>query len=236
MEIIAGKAIFTALDEIVDPAHTALIVVDLQNDFCALDGLWGSLGLDLTMTAKVLPNVQRLIAGARRAAVPVIYIQMTNLPDLASQSPSRLRYSAKKLRLTPEQVICKIGSWGAEFLPEIAPQPVDLVIQKWRYSAFDGTPLDQVLRSKGVQTVVVCGATTSVCVEGTARDAFTHDYYTVLPTDCVSDVRQDWHEASLLLMQSRVDEVTSDEVIAAWDVELGQGFALEPRSGDGRRA
>jgi nicotinamidase-related amidase len=217
MEVIAGKQIFSTLAEVLDPAHTAVIVVDMQNDFCALEGLWGRLGLDLGMTAKILPRVRMLLAAARRAQVPVIYIQMTNLPDFSSQSPSRLRYSVLKLKLSPDQVICKKGSWGAEILSEIAPEPGELVIQKWRYSAFDGTPLNQVLRSKGIQTVVVCGTTTSVCVEGTARDAFTHDYYTAVPTDCVSDVRIDWHEASLLLMQGRVDEVTAADIVAAWD-------------------
>jgi nicotinamidase-related amidase len=219
MEIIAGKEVFTTLEEIVDPSHTALIVVDMQNDFCAAGGLWHGLGLDLSMVATVLPSIKRLISAARDARVSVIYIKMTNLPDLSSLSPTRIRHMVHKAKLSPDQIVCTIGSWGAEILPEIAPQVGDLVIQKWRHSAFDGTSLDQSLRSCGVQSVVVCGTTTSVCVEGTARDAFDHDYYTVAVTDCISDVRQDWHRASLLLMQSRVDQVGCNEIISAWETK-----------------
>lgn len=217
MQSIAGKEVLTTLEEVLKPSHTALVVVDLQNDFCSPDGLWGRLGLDLSMVAEAIPHTQQLIAAARRANLPVIYVQMTNLPSFASQSPARIRYSVLKLKLSLDQIVCKIGSWGAEFLPEIAPRPGELVIPKWRYSAFDGTALDQVLRSKGIQTVLLCGTTTSVCVEGTARDAITHDYYTVLARDCVSDVRIDWHQASLLLMAARVDEVTSEEIIGIWE-------------------
>lgn len=219
VETIAGKPICVTPEEVLNPSHTALIVVDMQNDFCAPQGLWGRLGVDLSMTAQILPAVQSLLAAARGAGVPVIYIQMTNLPELASQSPARIRYAVCKLKLSPEQVICRIGTWGAEVLPEIAPQPGELAIHKWRYSAFDGTPLDQVLRSREIQTVLVCGTTTSVCVESTARDAFAHDYYTVVATDCISDIRRDWHEASLLLMQARVDQLTSAEIIACWKKE-----------------
>ncbi len=217
MEIIAGKQVFTTPEEILDPSHTALIVVDMQNDFCAPGGLWHSLGLDLTALEAVVPNIRRLIAGARAARVPVIYIKMTNRSDLESLSPTRLRYQVLKLHQRPDQIIARIGSWGAEILPELSPEPGEQVIEKWRYSAFDGTCLDQLLRSYGIQTVVLCGTTTSVCVESAARDAFAHDYFTVLAADCVSDVRKDWHDASLLLMAARVDEWTLEQIGAVWE-------------------
>jgi len=216
METIAGREVCTTLDEVLHPKHTALIVVDMQNDFCAAEGLWGRLGVDLAMSRAIIPAMQSLLDAARAAAVPVIYIQMTNLPDMGAQSPTRIRYGVLKLKLKLDQVICSVGSWGANVIAEIAPRPDELVIRKWRYSAFDGTPLDQVLRSRGIQTVLLCGTTTSVCVESAARDAFAHDYYTVVATDCVSDIRRDWHEASLLLMQSRVDLVNSPEIKQIW--------------------
>ncbi len=216
MEIIGGKQVYTTLEEIASPRHTCLIVVDMQNDFCAPGGLWHSLGLDLRMTAEVIPRIKALTEGARQVGIPVIYIKMTNLPGIESLSPTRIRHMVFKTHLAEDQIVCKVGSWGAEILPEIAPEHGDLVIQKWRYSAFSGTALDQVLRSKGIQTVILCGTTTSVCVESTARDAFAADYYTVVASDCASDVRLDWHEASLLLMQPRVDQVPSEELLAVW--------------------
>ncbi len=221
MEMIAGREVCTTLDEVLHPKHTALVVVDMQNDFCAAEGLWGRLGVDLSMSRAILPAMQSLLASARAVAVPVIYIQMTNLAEMGAQSPTRIRYAVCKLKLKPDQVICKIDTWGGAIVPEIAPQPGELTIPKWRYSAFDGTPLDQVLRGRGVQTVLLCGTTTSVCVEGAARDAFAHDYYTVVATDCVSDIRHDWHEASLLLMQARVDLVESTEIRHIWGAARG---------------
>ncbi len=216
MEIVAGKEVYTTLEEIVDPAHTALIVVDLQNDFCGKGGLWDRVGLDLGMVPQIMPNVKKLIEGARGAGVQVVYIKMTNTPELSSMSPPALRAKMFKGRQSRSEMICPIGSWGAEILPEIAPQPEDLIVNKWRYSAFLGTPLDEILRARGIKSVVLCGATTSVCVETTARDAFQRDYYVVLGTDCVADVRRDWHNASLLLMQPRIDQVTSGEIVQVW--------------------
>lgn len=217
MEIIAGKEVLTTLEEIVDPQRAAVLVVDVQNDFCSEEGVWAKRGGDLSMMETVIPAVSRLINGARAHGTPVIYIQMTNLPGVKSISPSYLRFMTTKCNLSPEDLGCAPGTWGVEIVPEVAPEPGELVIQKWRSSAFVGTNLDLILRSNGIESVIVCGVATQACVESTIRDAFNTDYYVVEVEDAVGGYDRALHEASLSVMRGRVDVVPVDRVLEAWE-------------------
>jgi nicotinamidase-related amidase len=108
------------------------------------------------------------------------------------------------------------GTWGAEILPEVAPQPGDVVVKKWRSSAFVGTNLDMVLRCNDIKSIVVTGDVTQGCVESTARDAAFHDYYVVVLEDCVATYDRDLHEASLKVLRTRVDVAPSGAVLDLW--------------------
>jgi nicotinamidase-related amidase len=102
------------------------------------------------------------------------------------------------------------GTWGAEFVPELTPAPDDLVVSKFRSSAFHETNLDLVLRSNGIKTVLVCGCTTEGCVESTVRDAGFHDYLAVVISDCVGSDVPELHSASMFVMSSyRADVIDS---------------------------
>jgi nicotinamidase-related amidase len=220
MILIDGKRIYTTLDELVDPHHTALVVVDMQRDFCARGGAFDQLGIDLTMYPPLIPRLSRLIAGAHQAEVPVIFIQMTTLPGRRMDSPAQIRFNLR-LHLpfhgeaTPLSYALD-GTPGQEILPELAPQPGDIIVKKYRSSGFWGTNLDMLLRSNGIESVIVTGCTTEGCVESTARDALFNDYYVVLPEDCVASDDPRQHEASLFLMRHRFDVVTSDAILACW--------------------
>ena len=103
---IAGKQVFTTLEELVDPAHAALLVVDMQRDFCTPGGAFHKLGVDISMYPPMVPRLQRLTEGARAAGVPVIYIQMTVLANRASDSPAQIRFNlrlhlGRRLGVTP---------------------------------------------------------------------------------------------------------------------------------------
>lgn len=228
MKVIAGKEVLTSLEEIIDPKRAALLVVDLQNDFCSPDGVWGQRGYDVSGMPAVIANSKRLIESARAAGVQIIYIQMTKLPGYKSVSPPYLRFMVDKNDLSEDEPGCAPGTWGADVLPEIAPQPGDLVVQKWRSSAFVGTPLELILRSNAIQSVVVCGVATNACVESTVRDAFNNNYYVVLAEDCVAAYEQRLHDASLTVLRGRVDVIPSDRIIMAWserDNQPGSGIA-----------
>lgn len=219
---IEGKQVFTELDELVDPAHTAVVVVDMQRDFCMPGWAFDRLGVDISMYPPMIARLARLIEGARAAEVTVIYIQMTVLPNRASESPAQIRFNlrlhlASHGEVEPLQYTAD-GSEGQRIIDELAPRDGDLIVKKYRSSAFWGTNLDMLLRSNGIKSVVMTGATTEGCVESTARDALFNDYYVVIAEDCVASDDREQHDASLLLMSHRFDIASADEILGVWAV------------------
>ena len=221
MITVAGKSVYTTLAELVRPRHTALVVVDMQRDFCSPGGAFDVLGIDLSMYPPMVARLAELIGAARRAGVPVIFVLMTVLPGRASESPAQIRFN---LRLHGEVTAADTpllytveGEVGHAVIPELTPWPEDIIVRKYRSSGFWGTNLDLVLRSNAIETLVVCGCTTEGCVESTARDALFNNYYVVIPEDAVASDDRAQHDASLFLMRHRFDVVTVDEIRAEWE-------------------
>jgi nicotinamidase-related amidase len=217
---IEGKQVFTELSELVDPSHTALVVVDMQRDFCVPGWAFDQLGVDISMYPPMIPRLARLIEGARAADVSIIYIQMTVLPNRASESPAQIRFNMR-MHLSNHGDVEPLaytadGSEGQGIIDELAPRDGDLIVKKYRSSGFWGTNLDMLLRSNGIQSVVMTGCTTEGCVESTARDALFNDYYVVVAEDCVASDDRVQHDASLLLMRHRFDIASADEVLGVW--------------------
>ena len=217
---IEGKTVLTELEELIDPAHTALIVIDMQRDFIEPDGLFGSLGIDLSMYAESRPRLATLLAAARKAGTAVMHLQNTALPDRKSDSPAQIRFNLRMhkdaRRNQPPLRYTIPGTPGHEFAPDFAPREDELVVRKYRSSGFWGTNLAMLLRSNGIKTVVVGGCTTEGCVESTARDAMFNDFYVVIAEDCVASDDKAQHDASMLLMRHRFDIATSAEIQRLW--------------------
>jgi len=217
---IAGKQVCTELAELVAPAHTALLLVDMQRDFVEHGGLFASLGIDLTMYDQTRPRLAALLGAARRHGVLVIHVQNTALPDRMSDSPAQIRFNLRMheaaRREGPPLRYTLPGTPGHEFVRELGPLPGELVVSKYRSSAFWGTNLELLLRSNGIQTVVVGGCTTEGCVESTARDAMFSDHYVVIADDCVASDDRAQHDASMLLMRHRFDMASGPEIAAVW--------------------
>jgi len=217
---IEGKIVLTELAELVDPAHTALIMIDMQRDFIEPDGLFASLGIDLSMYAESRPRLASLPAAARRAGTMVIHLQNTALPDRMSDSPAQIRFNLRMhkdaRRNQPPLRYTIPGTPGHEFAQEFTPLESELVVRKYRSSGFWGTNLDMLLRSNGIKTVVVGGCTTEGCVESTARDAMFNDFYVVIAEDCVASDDRTQHDASMLLMRHRFDMAAGDEIKRLW--------------------
>jgi nicotinamidase-related amidase len=219
---IEGKEVFTELAELVDPAHTALLLIDMQCDFVEPDGAFGMLGIDLSMYRETRPRLAGLLDEARRAPVLVVHVQNTTLPGRLSDSPAQIRFNlrmheanrrdAAPLRYSVE------GTHGHEIVEELRPEAGEIVVKKHRSSAFWGTDLAMLLRSNGVKTVVIGGCTTEGCVESTARDAMFNDFYVVIALDCVASDDREQHDASLLLMRHRFDLATAGEIASIWRV------------------
>lgn len=213
MFTIWGKTVYQSLGELTEPTHTALVIVDVQNDFCHPDGYYGKNGKYLDDILKVVPKVSGLVDAARDAGVLVVWIQQTLLPDARADSPSWLR---RRTRGTAAPEWTLEGTWGQDFMAPLKPRPDEPIVKKHRSSSFVGTPLDLLLRSNQIESLVICGVVTQGCVESTARDATFFDYYVTLIRDCVGTVDPKLHEASMLCQSTRYDFADSEEVIAEW--------------------
>ncbi len=195
----------------VDLMHSAVIVIDIQNDYCHENGTIAKAGRDVTPVQCMVPNVIAFLTQARQLKVPVIHVRTEHGPW--TNSPSWLKRIGG---LGRNSGMLSPGSWGAEFY-KVIPEPGDCIVTKHRYTAFLDTDLDVILRSHGIKTVVLAGCATSVCVESTARDAFNKDYYVVLLSDCVAAYSQKAHEASLATLGEFFGAVvSSQELVKAW--------------------
>jgi nicotinamidase-related amidase len=217
---VDGKAVYTELAELVDPAHTALLLVDMQSDFIDPDGLFGELGVDLTMYDESRPRLAALLECARQSGALIIHVKNTALPDRMSDSPAQIRFNLRMhdsaRRNGPPLRYTVPGTPGHEFVAEFQPIAGELVVDKYRSSAFWGTNMEMLLRSNGVETVVIGGCTTEGCVESTARDALFNDHYVVVASDCVASDDPAQHDASMLLMRHRFDMATATEIAKVW--------------------
>lgn len=177
------------------PEHTALLIIDMQKDFC-LEGFGAhKAGRELTAAKTAIPNIRKLLEHARQVGVSVIHVRFSTLPDHASDSGPWL---AQRRRSTASaDNLCITGTEGADFIEELAPRKGELVVHKHRYSAFMGTDLDMQLRARGIRSLVITGVSTNACVESTLRAGFEHDYYICVPPDAVGSWSASLHSATL---------------------------------------
>jgi ureidoacrylate peracid hydrolase len=165
------------------PDVAAVVVIDLQNDFCANDGAFGRLGYELSSLQQAAKNTTVMVQLARAVGVPIIHVRSTYaIGDF--NEPMRERQQRRTLNL-----VCQEGTWGAEFY-EVRPHPDDLVITKHRYNSFHDTQLDATLQALGVRSVLLAGVATNVCVESTAREAYFRGYYVTVLADCTGTTSQ----------------------------------------------
>ena len=203
------------------PEKTALVVIDYQNDFVARGGALDKAGKYAPALEGVEPVLHSLVEGARRAGVPVIFVrcEYNRVGDSVHLSEAFLEQARRRFGgLYTEIPVCVSGTWGADFFGRVRPEPDDIVVTKHRFSAFEGTDLDLVLRSRGIRTLVFGGVVTHVCVESSVRDAFFKDYSSVVARDAVAGWQPQWHEVSLAVMDWGFAEVTgSEQVLDAWE-------------------
>ncbi len=179
-------------------ARPAVLVIDMQHDFCDPDApttLWPSIG-------DTYAPIARLCDAARTHAVPVIYT--TGLVAKDGSSAGLWRF---KQRFHAEGRIQIEGSRGAEIIPELAPRPGDRVIRKWRPSAFFRTDLEVFLGAQRIDTLLVCGTSVSGCVRATVTDGFMRDIRCMVVRECVADRTPAVMEANLFDMQQKYADI-----------------------------
>jgi ureidoacrylate peracid hydrolase len=174
----------------VDFDRSAIVVVDMQNAFASKGGLLDISEVDITDAGRVVGVISSVLKVARTRGVPIVYLRMAYKPDLSDsggpRSPNWHKQLAMSLMCSRPGLKGKVlteGTWDAEIVQDLAPQPADIVITKTRYNGFAGTPLDSQLRVRGIQYLFFAGIATNVCVESTLRDAYFHDYWPILVSD-----------------------------------------------------
>ena len=203
--------ILKSLKERCDPRLAALVVVDVQNDFVSPEGSASKRGEDVSAALAMVPNLLRLIDEARRVGLTIVYIR--TMHSEWTDTPSWIYRSSQKSGLNT----CREGTWGAVFYDGIAPRPTERVVIKHRYSAFINTDLNTVLKARNIQSVLVCGVATNVCVETTARDAYIYDYYVTMIDDCSAAYEAKLHLGTLENMRRHFGLVaSSSEIIETW--------------------
>ena len=219
----------------IDTARTAIVVVDMQNDFGSEGGSFQRAGIDISMIRAAVAPTARALDVARASGIKAIYLKMAFRTDLsdagALDSPNYVRHlqvlGLGKAVQAPNGKDSRIlirDTWNTDIVTELAPNPADAVLYKHRFSGFFETDLDAILRRSGIKYLIVTGCTTSICVESTIRDAMFRDYSCVLLKDCTGEpighgLPRSNHEASLLTIQTLFGWVsTSDEFIKALKV------------------
>ena len=205
----------TAPADILDRRHTALVIIDMQKDFCTPGFGADKAGRDLGPTRSIIPALRGLLAAARAAGVLGVHVGFWTLPDHLSDSGPWL---AQRRRATfSSDKLAFAGSEGAEFIEELSPLPGELVVHKHRYSAFKGTDLGMILDARRIRSVVTTGVSTNACVESTLRDAFETGYYVAIPRDGTASWSHTLYEATLANVTHRFGLVTDiAEITAIW--------------------
>ncbi len=229
MLIIDSKEVFTTVEELVNPKHTALLLIDIQNDFITPGGRCDKLGWDLSTVCQIVRPVKRVLQAARYCGILVVHVQMTLYPKFLADSPASLRVWALLTRYQSTSSVeslslpCIDGTWGCQIVDGLTPLPNEVIVKKHRASAFMGTDLDMILRSNSIKSVAIAGVATNGCVLATANDTPFLDYYPVILRDCVASHSPELHDAALLIMSNAKDVVDSREVLKVWNRSVSQG-------------
>jgi len=217
----------------IDTARTAVLVIDMTNDFSAPGGMFHRAGIDISAILEVVEPTRRVLSAARRAGIPIIYLRQAHSADLSDAGGDDSPHAIKHRPLSigepvtapdgrPSRILVD-GTWNTAILAELAPAEDDIVIVKRRYSGFFETDLDATLEKLGTRHLVVTGCTTSICVDSTVRDAMFRDYRCIVLEDCTAepigaDLPRTNHEATLLSIEMLFGWVsTSTQVIEAWE-------------------
>jgi nicotinamidase-related amidase len=184
----------------VDLLRTAIVVIDMQNDFCAPGGWVDHLGADYRPDRKPIEPLQRLLPALRDAGVPVIWVNWGNRPDLANMPPNQLHlYKPTGVGVGLGDPLPGSGahvlekdSWAAAVVDELKQEPEDIKVDKYRISGFWDTPLDSILRNLGVRSVLFTGVNTDQCVLHSLTDANFLGYGCILVEDCCGTTSPDF--------------------------------------------
>jgi len=180
---------------------TAVVVIDMINDF--VTGVFKN-----ERATKIVPNIQRLLEFARKQHVSIVYATDAHLPNL---DPEFEVWGPHAVR----------GSWGAEIIDELKPEKGDFRVLKRKYSAFQGTDLDMLLRELTIDTLILTGVVTDICIQHTAADAFFRGYKIIVPQDCVEAIDAPTQKAAIKFLKKAYgcEITTTNELMRKVDIK-----------------
>jgi len=190
------------------PEQTAVIVIDMQKDYCCKGGVFERRGFDILPVQRLAPRINEFLRKVRKVVKHVVHLKMTKPPELSSSVTAEL-YD----RLGIER---RYDPSYADFFG-VLPRDGDVVIPKYKYSGFVSTYLDQYLRGHNIKTLIVTGIATNVCIESTVRDSFMRDYFAVVPSDLTEGTSPEAKRASLSNIDLFFAEVVeSKDLLRCW--------------------
>jgi biuret amidohydrolase len=190
----------------IDPQRTALVIIDMQRDFLEPGGFGETLGNDVSLLQKAVEPCRALLALARRIGMLVIHTREGHRPDLADAPRAKLERGAPSLRIGSPGPMGRIlirGEAGHDIIEQLYPLPTEPVVDKPGKGAFYATDLGAMLQHRSIESLIVCGVTTEVCVHTTVREANDRGYKCLVPGDCCASYFPEFHEMGLRMIKAQ---------------------------------
>jgi nicotinamidase-related amidase len=190
----------------INPERTAVIVIDMQRDFLEPGGFGESLGNDVSLLKRAILPIQALLQGARKKKMLVIHTREGHRPDLSDAPKAKVERGAPSMRIGAPGPMGRIlirGEPGQDIIPELYPIEGEPIIDKPGKGAFYATDLQTILVNKGIESLIVCGVTTEVCVHTTVREANDRGYRCIVPGDCCGSYFPEFHEMGLRMIKAQ---------------------------------
>ena len=190
----------------IDPGTTALVIIDMQRDFLEPGGFGETLGNDISLLQAAVAPCRALLEGARRLGMLVVHTREGHRPDLSDAPRAKVERGAPTLRIGSQGPMGRIlirGEAGHDIVPALAPIAGEPIVDKPGKGAFFATDLHELLRNRLIDTLLVCGVTTEVCVHTTVREANDRGFRCIVPGDCCASYFPAFHEAGLAMIKAQ---------------------------------
>jgi nicotinamidase-related amidase len=190
----------------IDPARTAVVMIDMQRDFLEPGGFGETLGNDVSLLQAAVAPCKALLEGTRNKGMLIVHTREGHRPDMSDAPKAKVERGAPSLRIGSPGPMGRIlirGEAGHDIIPELYPREGEPVVDKPGKGAFYATDLHSILMNHGIENLIVCGVTTEVCVHTTVREANDRGYRCIVPSDCCASYFPEFHDVALRMVKAQ---------------------------------